>query len=124
MQEIGDIIKRENVTALLHGGDLFDRPDAQIAVAGKFASIFMNYGIPIYIISGNHDSFGQNPNTIDRSMLGLFSSIGVVHLLDNKSVLLKEETNRQELQRCQKSSLKNCLDIYRLFLFLEEKRTP
>lgn len=97
MQEIGDIIKRENVTALLHGGDLFDRPDAQIAVAGKFASIFMNYGIPIYIISGNHDSFGQNPNTIDRSMLGLFSSIGVVHLLDNKSVLLKEDDLHVEI---------------------------
>lgn len=90
MEEIGDIIQRENVTALLHGGDLFDRPDAQIAVAGKFASILMNYGVPIYIISGNHDSFGQNPSTIDRSMLGLLASLGVVHLLDNESVLLEE----------------------------------
>lgn len=90
MEEIGDIIKRENVTALLHGGDLFDRPDAQIAVAGKFAAILMSYGVPIYIISGNHDSFGQNPSTIDRSMLGLLASLGVVHLLDNESVLLEE----------------------------------
>lgn len=97
MEEIGKIIKQEKVTALLHGGDLFDRPDAQIAVAGKFASILMSYNVPIYIISGNHDSFGQNPSTIERSMLGLLSSLRVVHLLDNKSVSLNENNLRVEI---------------------------
>ena len=75
----------------MHGGDLFDRPDVPIRTATIFSKILQSYGVPIYIISGNHDTYGQNPDTIERSMLGLLSGLNIVHLIDNQSILLKED---------------------------------
>ena len=69
MNEIGDIISKEKIDYVLYGGDLFDRPDIPFKTASLFSKILLSYKIPIYIISGNHDSYGQNPVTIDRSTL-------------------------------------------------------
>ena len=47
----------------LHGGDLFDRPDAPIRSVTLFTKVFASYQIPIFIISGNHDIYGQTRNS-------------------------------------------------------------
>ena len=52
----------ENVDFIIHGGDVFDRPDLSPNVVGQFAKIFRMAHMPIYAISGNHDTFGHNPN--------------------------------------------------------------
>ncbi len=91
MNEIGDIISKEKIDYVLHGGDLFDRPDIPFKTASLFSKILLSYKVPIYIISGNHDSYGQNPVTIDRSILGLLASLNIVNLIDYNTVLLKEE---------------------------------
>lgn len=80
--DISKIIDKYNIDFILHGGDLFDRPDISVKSVSKFGNILKNLGIPIYIISGNHDIFGHNPNTIDRSMLGLLNSLDIVKLIE------------------------------------------
>ncbi len=57
LKEISNIIREEKVDYVLHGGDLFDRPDVSVSIVSDFAKIFQDFGVPIYIISGNHDIF-------------------------------------------------------------------
>ena len=38
-KEIANIIEDYNIDFVLHGGDLFDRPDASVSIVANFASI-------------------------------------------------------------------------------------
>ena len=79
--EVNQIIEEYKIDFLLHGGDLFDRPDVSISIVNRFASIINSIKVPIYIISGNHDIYGHNPQTINRTMLGLLDALGVVKVI-------------------------------------------
>lgn len=87
LNEVGQIIKDYNIDYVLHGGDLFDRPDVSISIVSNFASILNSYNVPIYIISGNHDVYGHNPNTIGRTILGLLDALNVVRIIKENEVI-------------------------------------
>ena len=89
--EVSNIIKEEKIDYVLHGGDLFDRPDVSVSIVSDFAKIFQSFGVPIYIISGNHDIFGHNPDTLDRTMLGLLCNLGVMNLVNYKKIILEKD---------------------------------
>lgn len=91
--EITDIIKEYNIDFLLHGGDLFDRPDVSITIASKFAKILAKIQVPIYLISGNHDIYGHNPDTLNRTMLGLLDVLGVIRIIKNEDKIILEKDN-------------------------------
>lgn len=91
ISEIVDISISENVDYILHGGDLFDRPDTPISLVSDFFKIFNKFQCPIYIVSGNHDIFGHNTNTINRTMLGLLSNLGILNLVNDKKIILKKD---------------------------------
>lgn len=95
--EIVEISNSNNVDFVLHGGDLFDRPDVSISIVSKFVTILNKFKAPIYIISGNHDVYGHNPQTIHRTMLGLFNAMGIIHLIHEGEVvfLRKDDINVQ-----------------------------
>ena len=89
--EINEIVKEYNVDFLLHGGDLFDRPDVSVSIVGHFASMLNNIKVPIYTICGNHDIYGHNPQTINRTMLGLLDTLNVVRIIkDEEKVFLNK----------------------------------
>jgi exonuclease SbcD len=81
LHEVVALAREQNVTAILHGGDLFDRPDVAPAVALEFLRALMAAPCPIYGITGNHDVFGFNPMTVPRTMLGLFDGFGLFRLI-------------------------------------------
>lgn len=93
--EVVDICNRENVDFILHGGDLFDRPDISVSIVGEFAKILNKFKSPIYVLSGNHDIFGHNPDTINRTMLGLLENTGVIKLVNNKKIILESDIKVQ-----------------------------
>ncbi len=95
--EIVDISKKENIDFILHGGDLFDRPDVSIGIVSEFASIFNKFKSPIYIVSGNHDIFGHNQKTLNRTMLGLLSNLGVFKLVEDKPIILEKNNIKLQL---------------------------
>lgn len=97
INEIVEISINEKVDYVLHGGDLFDRPDISIAVAGEFAKIFMKFEAPIYIVSGNHDIFGHNQKTLNRTMLGFFINLGLMNLVDENPVILEKDGVKVQL---------------------------
>ncbi|QQK07620.1 metallophosphoesterase family protein [Miniphocaeibacter halophilus] len=99
--EINSLINKYDIDYVLHGGDLFDRPDIPVRIIGKFANILKSFNKPIYIISGNHDIYGHNPNTVDRSMLGLLNTLDIVTLINKDDpIILKEENLRIQLSGC------------------------
>ncbi|SJZ31210.1 metallophosphoesterase family protein [Selenihalanaerobacter shriftii] len=79
--EVKQIIQKQKIDLVLHGGDLFDRPDTAPSVVSDFIQILREFKVPIYIVAGNHDLYGHNPNTISRTMLGLLNASGIVNLL-------------------------------------------
>ena len=95
--EIVDIIKKNNVDYVIHGGDLFDRPDISISIVSRFAKILKTINVPIYIVSGNHDMFGHNPLTINRTMLGLLNELDFFTIIekDEKIILTKDKIKVQ-----------------------------
>ena len=92
MNEILEISLEEDVDYILHGGDLFDRPDTPISLVTDFSQIFQKFKSPIYIVSGNHDIFGHNPSTVHRTMFGLLDSLGVIKMITDKVILKKDVT--------------------------------
>ena len=90
-EEIVHIVNTKDIDYVIHGGDLFDRPDISISVVSKFTNIIKKIKKPIYIVSGNHDIFGHNPSTIDRTMLGLLRSLDFLNIIDKDSEIVLEK---------------------------------
>ncbi len=86
-KEIARIVKDYNIDFVLHGGDLFDRPDISVSIVSSFASILNNIKVPIYIVCGNHDIYGHNPDTINRTMLGLLNSLNIVKVINKDDII-------------------------------------
>jgi len=91
--EVREISNFEEVDFILHGGDWFDRPDISPSIVREFARIIQSYGKKIYSVAGNHDLYGHNPGTIDRTMLGLLEGIGLVNLLNVNDKIILEKNN-------------------------------
>lgn len=81
LEEISYLAQTHQVEAILCGGDLWDIPLPAIQTASNYIEILLTAGCPIYAIEGNHDLFGQNPETLSRTMLGLMFSTGLVKRL-------------------------------------------
>jgi exonuclease SbcD len=113
-EEIVEIVKDKDIDYVIHGGDLFDRPDISISVVSKFTNIIKKINVPIYIVSGNHDIFGHNPSTIDRTMLGLLKSLDFLNIVDLKSkiVLEKDEVKVQLTGLPYSYNIDSCADGY------------
>lgn len=91
LDEIIEIAQEKNVDAVLHGGDLFDRPDTPPSLVREVVIRFKKIDVPIYMVAGNHDIYGQNPNTIKRTMIGLLDSMGIIKLINpEEKVFLKK----------------------------------
>ncbi|HEU4965639.1 MAG TPA: metallophosphoesterase [Bacilli bacterium] len=90
-REVNEIARREQVDAILHGGDFFDIPSPSLSVCGDFVSLMSQAGVPIYGIAGNHDVFGHNPDTLPRTVLGFIDRIGVVKLIHPGQPLFLEK---------------------------------
>ncbi len=92
LKEVIEIADREQVDFVLHGGDIFDRPNLSPAVVREFARLFRRFRVPVYAVAGNHDIYGHNPSTIDRTMLGLLDAFGTLELLsEGKRVRLEKD---------------------------------
>ncbi len=90
-EEIRDYANSMGVDYVIHGGDLFDRPDTAIKPTSDIGKILASFKMPIYIVSGNHDIYGYNIDTVNRSMLGLLDSVGILNMIPEDGVLLKDD---------------------------------
>lgn len=96
VNKLSEIVSLSNdlkIDYIIHGGDLFDRPDLSISVVSKFSKLLKRIEVPFYIVCGNHDIFGHNPKTIDRTMLGLLNSLDFVNIIEEDKKIILEKDN-------------------------------
>lgn len=86
--EVGEIIKNKGIDLVLHGGDFFHSPTISLRFAGTIANILRTWGVPIYVVPGNHDLVGYNIKTLDQTMLGLYANTGVIKLLTRSNPIM------------------------------------
>lgn len=81
IRETVSIANNYSVDAVLHGGDLFDIPEPGLGQVGLFLEAWSGLYAPILVAPGNHDMYGHNPNTLERTLLGLLKRIGFLDYL-------------------------------------------
>lgn len=69
LRDIGTVIRQEAADGAVLLGDVFDAPEISLAVVAEALETFDDWGL-IYTIAGNHDVYGQNHQTLWRTMLG------------------------------------------------------
>lgn len=87
LYELGYVIRKENIKAVIHTGDLFHTPNVSDKFTGQVSEIIKSWGIPVYVVPGNHDIVGYTIDTIDQTKLGLLRKAGVVLPLDRSNPL-------------------------------------
>lgn len=80
-KDLTTLIHDQDIDFVIHTGDVFHTPRISLDVAGKLAHIFLEWGVPIYVVPGNHDIDGYNLSTIHQTMLGFLARTGVIQLL-------------------------------------------
>ncbi|MCX7904375.1 MAG: metallophosphoesterase family protein [Caloramator sp.] len=94
LNELVDVAKENKVDHVIFGGDLFDRPDISLAVVKDFIKIIKKFPLPILCVIGNHDVYGQNPSTVNRTILGLLEELGIVEFLSNSPKIVMTESKK------------------------------
>ncbi|AGB41542.1 DNA repair exonuclease [Halobacteroides halobius DSM 5150] len=95
LQEVKEIAQEEKIDFILHAGDVFDRPNPAPSVVNDFLKVLSSYPIPIYVVAGNHDLYGHNPDTLSRTMLGVLINSGVLNLIEEPITLTKDKLKLQ-----------------------------
>lgn len=91
MIEVGEIATTEQADFVLIAGDLISRPDTAPSIIRKIGRILKDYPCPVYGVIGNHDEFGYNPETIDRSMLGVLDAAGLYNIIPEEGIIIDKD---------------------------------
>jgi len=80
---------------LLCGGDLFNRYNVSISTVRNIINLLNGLeNKPMYMVLGNHDIYGHNPDVVARTMAGILEVTGLVDLLHReRSVVLSPDEN-------------------------------
>lgn len=69
LREIFALAEQESAWAIITPGDTFDRPEVSISVLLEFAEILTESPVQILTTIGNHDVYGYNLDTYQRTSL-------------------------------------------------------
>ena len=75
LREVFELAEAVEATAIICPGDVFNQPVVSIAVLLEFARLFQESPVPIYSTIGNHDVFGYNLDTFERTSLKLLEML-------------------------------------------------
>jgi len=90
LEWVGKKANELEVDAIIHGGDWLDRPDAVYSILNDFVKTIVDWGKPIYTVAGNHDIYGLNPETFNRTALGLLVNAKIITRLSSEPIVLKD----------------------------------
>lgn len=75
LREVFKIAVEHEVDAILQPGDIFDRPEVGIAVLLDYAEVLKESPVSIYCTIGNHDIYGYNVDSYNRTSLRLLEML-------------------------------------------------
>lgn len=85
---IGEYAKDINAECILIGGDIVNSPDVSEGYIREMAKIFREYPCRVFSVIGNHDEYGYNPDTFNRTSLGVGEGAGMFARLDKAPVII------------------------------------
>lgn len=90
MEKMKEVISlaNESQASILCTGDVFDRPDSSHSLLAKYLPVFRQLEGRFLVVPGNHDIYGANLGTLDRSALGVFASSGVLDILSHDPIIV------------------------------------
>lgn len=90
LREILSLAKYKEVEAIICPGDWFDSPSVSNGVLIEFADVLKESPVPIYTTAGNHDIYGYNLDTYNRTSLRVLELIvpQLEVINDNKKILM------------------------------------
>lgn len=91
IEEIVKIVNEEEADAIFFTGDLSHSPDTANQVIKRFGQNLLNLNCPAYTIIGNHDIYGGNLNSTERSKIGILDAFSVINILQNGQKLILEK---------------------------------
>lgn len=100
IKKLTEVIALSNkckANVILCAGDLFNAPTPtpnSVMIANNISRIFLKSKAPIYVVPGNHDEFGYNADTLNKTLLGMYAASGVVRILDRKNPLTIKQNNK------------------------------
>ena len=86
--DVKKIIEDDGIDIVLHGGDMFHSPDVSNNFTGKIARIIKSFGVPMYVVPGNHDLYGYNYDTLANTKLGLLEKTDVINIISREKPLV------------------------------------
>lgn len=81
MAYVGVYAQEIGASAILHGGDWLHTPDVSESFVRELSRIVKGYPCPVYGVLGNHDIYGYNPTTFNRTSFGVAEGVGVFQRL-------------------------------------------
>lgn len=88
---IEKLIKKHKADGVIIPGDMYDYPRVDVTLAGRINNIIRSWNVPVYVIPGNHDLYGNNPKTLSKTMLGYAIQSGVVKLVTRDKFISLED---------------------------------
>ena len=85
LMEVVAVANKINADYIVCGGDLFHSPTPtpnSVMVANDIATIFHSANADVYVVPGNHDEFGYNTATLNKTLLGIYAANNTVKILD------------------------------------------
>lgn len=83
IEEIVEIANTENADMILFTGDLSHSPDTANQIIKRFGENLLKLNCPAYTIIGNHDIYGGNINSTERSKIGILDAFDIVKIIPN-----------------------------------------
>ena len=94
---VQEYAKSVGATAILCTGDLFDRADTAYSVLNDLMPVMQSSEVPWISIIGNHDEYGYNPDTIDRTPMGTLIKTGLIKYVSyDNPVIYNPDFSRKE----------------------------
>lgn len=82
LSEVVGLCRRLRVAAVIHGGDIFEKPVPEREAEEVFCRFLGELGLPFYCVAGNHDLFEQDIKSLSGTALGWMAQKGLVRLLN------------------------------------------
>lgn len=109
---IRDYANEEHIDAVVHLGDIFDKPEATDEWKNKFIQIWKQYNGKFYSIIGKlHDLFYNNEQSYVKTCLYNLELSGVLEVLDNTSTIVSGDVELLSLSMHTKEAKKQLVEL-------------
>lgn len=93
IEEVVDYCNNEIVDAVIFTGDLSHSPDTANQIIKRFGQNLLKLKCPVYTVIGNHDIYGGNINSTERSKIGILDAFDIIKIIPNNEKIYIEKDN-------------------------------